>query len=240
MRVRMIRRKRQVEAPITASQRMPSWVLEFTLSEVGEPRPPAEGVGRSIRNRGEGVKKSVHVLAPKPFDQQLQGGARVAPALILREDHPARLIDDFLPPRLVPIADVADRICRGTQDDLEHLSRTGCASDQVTLVLIHDLLATLGTAEVLHHLRIGKESSNGPEIIVGPRHQLDHVSQGILSVVTSDAGNVSAETTDCPSPPGRRLHSGPASGASSADTRPTRSPPRSPSAITARTALYRC
>lgn len=68
MRVRMIQRKRQVEAPVIASQRMPNWILEFTLSEVGEPRPPAERVGRSIRNRGEGVEKSVHVLAPKPFD----------------------------------------------------------------------------------------------------------------------------------------------------------------------------
>src|ERR1700687_5561225 len=106
MRVRMIQRKRQVEAPVTASQRMPNRVLEFALSEVGEPRPPAECVGRSIRNRWEGVEKSVHLLAPKPFDQQLQGGARVAPALILREDHPARLIDDFLPPRFVPTADV--------------------------------------------------------------------------------------------------------------------------------------
>jgi hypothetical protein len=44
-------------------------------------------------------------------------------------------------------------------------------------VLIHDLLATLGTAEVLHHLRIGEESTDGPKIIVGPRQQLDHVSQ---------------------------------------------------------------
>jgi len=131
----------------------PTGYLEFTLSAVGEPRSPAECVGRSVRNRGEGVEKAVHVFAPKPFDQQRQCGARVAPALILREDHPARLIDDFLPPGLVPIADVADRIGRGTQDDLEHSSRTGCGRVQVTLVLIHDLLATLGTAKVLRSPR---------------------------------------------------------------------------------------
>src|SRR5437899_2777786 len=44
-----------------------------------------------------------------------------------------------------------------------------------------------------------------------------------------DAGNVPAETTDCQGPPDRRPHSAPTSGASSADTRPTRLPPRSPS-----------
>src|SRR5579872_2714417 len=138
---------------------MPNWILEFALSLVDEPSPPAQCVGRSIRNRGEGMEKSVYVLAPKPFDQQRECGARVAPALIFREDHPARLVDSLLLPGPVPIADVANRIGRGTQDDLEHLSRTGCGRGQVTLVLTNNLLATLGTAKVLHHLGIGEESA---------------------------------------------------------------------------------
>jgi GNAT superfamily N-acetyltransferase len=181
----MIRRERQVEAPIIASHRVSNRVLEFTLSDVGEPLLPADRIRRLIRDRRVRVKKSAHMLAPKPGHQHRQGLAGQASALIRRKDHPPGLIDEFVSPCLVPITDVADNIRRGTQNNLEHRPFARYAGVQKSRVRVEDLLVALGAAKVPHHHRVGKQPLGDPEIIIRPREQFDHcVRPSYLSNLT--------------------------------------------------------
>src|SRR5579863_4507380 len=98
----------QVETPIVATQGVSRWILEIELAEVGESRPPAERVGRTIPNLGKGMQETTRVLEPDARNQCRKSLARQSFALVLGEDHPPGLIDELISPGLVPVADVAD------------------------------------------------------------------------------------------------------------------------------------
>src|SRR5258706_3863877 len=100
--------ERQVEAPIVASQKISSGVLEFDFTKVGERLLSAERVGRHIGNRRERVQKASLVVAAQPSKQRRKCLTREPPALGFGKDHPAGLINKLVPPCLFPETNFAD------------------------------------------------------------------------------------------------------------------------------------
>src|SRR5258706_16424277 len=85
--------ERQVEAPIVASQKISSRVLEFDFTKVGERLLSAERVGRHIGNRRERVEKAAGGVAGQACNEPRQCLTREPPPPGFGEGHPARLIN---------------------------------------------------------------------------------------------------------------------------------------------------
>src|SRR5215211_7823680 len=74
-------------------------------------------------------------------------------ALEFRQDAPASLVDRLALPLPFPVADQADRLAVGQEDDPEHAACSRFGEGEIVLVARENLLLALRPADVFRHLR---------------------------------------------------------------------------------------
>lgn len=119
------------------------------------------------------MKKASAEVTWEPREQHRDRLTCETPTLMLGIDHPAGLVNEFIAPGLLPIADRTDGLRGRTQNDREHPTRARSAGVQVAGMGIEDLRTALRPTEVLHHRGIGQTPLRDPEVAVRPGSQLN-------------------------------------------------------------------